>query len=133
MMHLCVGAASVVYGQQESAVTDSLWKVSLQEVEVVSTRATRNTPVAFTNIGKEELQKQNLGQDLPYLLSMTPSAIGSAHPNGGIANTSSGIAGADGTRCHAQQIGEVLPQVLLLEFFLTDVGKRHGSVSCGSC
>ena len=65
MMHLCVGAASVVYGQQQSAVSDSLWNVSLQEVEVISTRATRTTPVAFTNIGKEELQKQNLGQDLP--------------------------------------------------------------------
>ena len=65
MMHLCIGAASVVYGQQESAVADSLWNVSLQEVEVVSTRATRTTPVAFTNIGKEELQKQNLGQDFP--------------------------------------------------------------------
>ena len=82
MMHLCVGAASVVYGQQESAVTDSLWKVSLQEVEVVSIRATRNTPVAFTNIGKEELQKQNLGQDLPYLLSMTPSAISTSDAGG---------------------------------------------------
>ena len=85
IMHLCMGAASVVYGQQESAVTDSLWNISLQEVEVVSTRATRTTPVAFTNIGKEELQKQNLGQDLPYLLSMTPSAISTSDAGGALA------------------------------------------------
>ena len=57
MMHLCVGAASVVYGQQQSAVSDSLWNVSLQEVEVLSTRATRTTPVAFTNIGKERYRR----------------------------------------------------------------------------
>ena len=105
MMHLCVGAASVVYGQQESAVTDSLWKVSLQEVEVVSTRATRNTPVAFTNIGKEELQKQNLGQDLPYLLSMTPSAISTSDAGGGIGYTSIRVRGTDGTRINVTANG----------------------------
>ena len=75
MMCLLVGGASVIYAQEQSAVSDSLWRINLQEVEVVSTRATRTTPVAFTNIDKEKLQKQNLGQDLPYLLSMTPSAV----------------------------------------------------------
>ena len=54
---------------------DSLRVIDLQEVEIISTRATGTTPVAFTNINKEQLKKQNFGQDLPYLLSMTPSAI----------------------------------------------------------
>ena len=105
MMHLCIGVASVVYGQQESAVTDSLWNVSLQEVEVVSTRATRTTPVAFTNIGKEELQKQNLGQDLPYLLSMTPSAISTSDAGAGIGYTSIRVRGTDGTRINVTANG----------------------------
>ena len=105
MMHLCIGAASVVYGQQESTVTDSLWNVSLQEVEVVSTRATRTTPVAFTNIGKEELQKQNLGQDLPYLLSMTPSAISTSDAGAGIGYTSIRVRGTDGTRINVTANG----------------------------
>ena len=56
MMYLSMGSASVVCGQQQSEVSDSLWRMNLQEVEVVSTRATRTTPVAFTNIDKEELQ-----------------------------------------------------------------------------
>ena len=51
--------------QAQNQEPDSLWNMHLQEVEVVSTRATSTTPVAFTNIGKEQLQKQNLGQDLP--------------------------------------------------------------------
>ena len=105
MMHLCVGAASVVYGQQQSAVSDSLWNVSLQEVEVISTRATRTTPVAFTNIGKEELQKQNLGQDLPYLLSMTPSAISTSDAGAGIGYTSIRVRGTDGTRINVTANG----------------------------
>ena len=54
---------------------DSLRVISLQEVEIISTRATGTTPVAFTNVSKEQLKKQNFGQDLPYLLSMIPSAL----------------------------------------------------------
>ena len=37
---------------------DSPRVINLQEVEVISTRATNSTPVAFTNIGKEQLKKQ---------------------------------------------------------------------------
>lgn len=40
--------------------------ISLQEVEIISTRATGTTPVAFTNVSKEQLKKQNFGRDLPY-------------------------------------------------------------------
>ena len=105
MMLLCMGVTSVVYGQQQSIVSDSLWNVSLQEVEVISTRATRTTPVAFTNIGKEELQKQNLGQDLPYLLSMTPSAISTSDAGAGIGYTSIRVRGTDGTRINVTANG----------------------------
>ena len=105
MMLLCMGVTSVVYGQQQSAVSDSLWNVNLQEVEVISTRATRTTPVAFTNIGKEELQKQNLGQDLPYLLSMTPSAISTSDAGAGIGYTSIRVRGTDGTRINVTANG----------------------------
>lgn len=49
---------------------DSLRVISLQEVEIISTRATGTTPVAFTNVSKEQLKKQNFGQDIPYLLSL---------------------------------------------------------------
>ena len=66
---------------------DSLRVINLQEVEVISTRATSSTPVAFTNIGKEQLKKQNFGQDLPYLLSMTPSAITTSDAGAGVGYT----------------------------------------------
>ena len=74
---LLTAALSVCAQTQEQ---DSLRVINLQEVEIISTRATSSTPVAFTNIGKEQLKKQNFGQDLPYLLSMTPSAITTAMP-----------------------------------------------------
>ena len=59
---------------------DSLRVISLQEVEIISTRATGTTPVAFTNVSKEQLKKQNFGQDIPYLLSFTPSVLTTSDP-----------------------------------------------------
>ena len=67
------GVGITVHAQ--TSVKDSMRVVNLQEVQVVSTRATAKTPVAFTNIGKAELKKVNFGQDIPYLLSMTPSTL----------------------------------------------------------
>ena len=54
----------------ENAVVpgDSLTNVRLQEVQVVSTRATNTTPMAFTNVGKNQIKAVNYGQDIPYLL-----------------------------------------------------------------
>ena len=52
---------------------DTLKSVELQGVQVVSTRASKKTPVAYTNLSKEELKAVNFGRDIPYLLSLTPS------------------------------------------------------------
>ncbi|MBR5204843.1 MAG: TonB-dependent receptor, partial [Bacteroidaceae bacterium] len=95
---LLTGMAGNACMQAQSQKPDSLWNMYLQEVEVVSTRATSTTPVAFTNIGKEQLQKQNLGQDLPYLLSMTPGAVSTCDAGAGIGYTSIRVRGTDGTR-----------------------------------
>ena len=91
--------------QAQNLEPDSLWNMHLQEVEVVSTRATSTTPVAFTNIGKEQLQKQNLGQDLPYLLSMTPGAVSTSDAGAGIGYTSIRVRGTDGTRINVTANG----------------------------
>ena len=76
-----------------SAESDSLKVINLQEVQVVSTRATAKTPVAFTNIGKAELKKVNFGQDIPYLLSMTPSTLTTSDAGSGIGYTTLRVRG----------------------------------------
>src|SRR5690606_30555607 len=45
------------------------------EITVQATRASANTATTFKNISKEEIAKDNLGQDLPYLLAQTPSVV----------------------------------------------------------
>lgn len=105
MVCLLISWASVICAQVQKQKPDSLWSVDLEEVEIVATRATRTTPVAFTNIDKAELQRQNLGQDLPYLLSMTPSAITTSDAGAGIGYTSIRIRGTDGTRINVTANG----------------------------
>lgn len=90
------GVGITVHAQ--TSVKDSMRVVNLQEVQVVSTRATAKTPVAFTNIGKAELKKVNFGQDIPYLLSMTPSTLTTSDAGAGIGYTTLRVRGTDGTR-----------------------------------
>lgn len=99
---LLMASLSVCAQTQEK---DSLRIVNLQEVEVISTRATATTPVAFTNVSKEQLKKQNFGQDLPYLLSMTPSAITTSDAGAGVGYTTLRVRGTDGTRINVTANG----------------------------
>ena len=110
---LLMAALGVCAQTQEQ---DSLRVINLQEVEVISTRATNSTPVAFTNIGKEQLKKQNFGQDLPYLLSMTPSAITTSDAGAGVGYTTLRVRGTDGTRINVTANG--IP--------INDAEKSHG-------
>ncbi len=84
---------------------DSLRTVELDDVNIMSTRATKTTPVAFTNISGEQIEKVNFGQDLPYLLSMTPSAITTSDAGGGIGYTTLRVRGVDATRINVTANG----------------------------
>jgi iron complex outermembrane receptor protein len=69
-----------------------------EEVTVTATRAGKNSPTAFTNLSKKDLEKNNFGQDLPYLLQQTPSVVVSSDGGTGIGYTGIRIRGSDATR-----------------------------------
>jgi len=72
--------------------------VKVEEVMVTATRAGEKTPVAFTNMDREEIRSRNFGQDIPFLLAMTPSLVSSSDAGHGIGYTSMRIRGTDGNR-----------------------------------
>jgi iron complex outermembrane receptor protein len=72
--------------------------VALQDIVVSATRATGKAPFTYTNVDKEELEKNNLGQDVPYLLRWTPSAVVNSDAGAGIGYTGIRIRGTDPTR-----------------------------------
>ncbi|WP_039972834.1 TonB-dependent receptor [Bacteroides pyogenes] len=98
-----LGAGIAVSAQKSAA--DSLKVVHLQEVQVVSTRATAKTPVAFTNVKKEQIAKQNIGQDIPFLLSTTPSVLTTSDAGAGIGYTAIRVRGTDATRINITSNG----------------------------
>jgi iron complex outermembrane receptor protein len=69
-----------------------------EEFIVSATRARETTPTTFQMISKEELNKNNLGQDLPLLLNFTPSVTTHSDAGAGIGYTGMRIRGSDQTR-----------------------------------
>mgnify|MGYP002857005632 CR=1 FL=1 len=82
----------------QSHKADSLKTVDLDEVNVISTRAGETTPVAHTNVSKEQIAELNTGKDLPFLLSMTPSVTLSSDAGNGIGYTTLRVRGVDPSR-----------------------------------
>ncbi|MCB2194956.1 MAG: TonB-dependent receptor [Bacteroidetes bacterium] len=66
-----------------------------EEVIVTATRAKENDPISFTNIGNKEIKENNFGQDIPYLLSATPSVVSTSDAGTGIGYTYFRIRGTD--------------------------------------
>jgi iron complex outermembrane receptor protein len=70
----------------------------LQPVEVKSLRAGEKAPFTKTNISKKEIEKNNLAQDLPFLLDQTPNAVINSDAGNGVGYTGIYIRGSDATR-----------------------------------
>lgn len=70
----------------------------MDEVQVKATRAGDKSGIANSALTKEELEKQNLGQDLPYLLNLSPSMVVTSDAGAGVGYTSFRIRGSDASR-----------------------------------
>ena len=97
--------AAVCAGAQQSIRPDSLDYEEMDEVQVMGTRATATTPVAYSNVTKEQLRKVNLGKDLPEILSMTPSLVTTSDAGAGIGYTTMRVRGTDGSRINVTANG----------------------------
>lgn len=77
---------------------DTLKARLLQEVQVISTRASKKAPLAFTNVSKKDIQAVNYGKDIPYLLALTPSITLTSDAGNGIGYTTLRVRGTDPSR-----------------------------------
>lgn len=74
------------------------YKLFLQPVEISAIRAGDKTPFTKTNLLKKDIEKNNLGQDLPFLLNQTPSVVIHSDAGNGVGYTGIRIRGSDPTR-----------------------------------
>ena len=107
---------------------DTLKSVELQNVQVVATRATKKTPVAFTNMSQEQLKAVNFGQDIPYLLSLTPSITMTSDAGNGIGYTSLRVRGTDPSRINITANGIPMNDAESAQLYWVNMGDFASSV-----
>ncbi|HRZ98283.1 MAG TPA: TonB-dependent receptor, partial [Paludibacter sp.] len=71
---------------------------NINEITVTSLRANNRSAVAYSDVQKEDIEQRNLGQDIPYLLALTPSFITTSDAGTGIGYTGFRIRGTDANR-----------------------------------
>ena len=101
MKHLLVSSLLFIsafgYSQQEN---DSIRKPveTLDEVLVQAIRVSADSPVTHSNLSKKELEKRNLGQDIPFLLNYLPSVVTTSDAGAGVGYTYIRVRGSDASR-----------------------------------
>jgi len=107
---------------------DSITTVNLQDVTVVSTRAQKNTPISFSEMDKKDLDRVNLGQDIPYLLSTMPSVTTTSDAGNGIGYTTMRVRGSDPSRINITANGVPMNDAESSQLFWVNLGDFASSV-----
>jgi iron complex outermembrane receptor protein len=89
-------SSSAIGQTRDSTKRDSF--LLLEPVEVKAIRAGENSPFTKTNISRKEIEKVNLGQDLPFILNQTPSVVINSDAGNGVGYTGIRIRGTDASR-----------------------------------
>ena len=107
----------------ESVVNVTLVQKPLEAGEVIvnATRAGEHSPLAYVTIGNEALRNQNTGQDIPYILGLTPSLVETSEAGTGIGYTSLRIRGTDASRINVTIDGIPLNDPESQEVFWVDL------------
>lgn len=115
-------------GNKNTVKTDSIRTVRLQEVQVFSTRAGKKTPMAYTNLNKQEIKQVNFGKDIPFLLSLTPSVTITSDAGNGIGYTTLRVRGTDPSRINITANGIPMNDAESSSLFWVNMGDFASSV-----
>ena len=70
----------------------------LDDIEIISNRVGEDPVFSYEDVSKEEIDVQNLGKDIPYVLRMTPSVVVTSDAGTGIGYTGIRVRGTDPSR-----------------------------------
>jgi iron complex outermembrane recepter protein len=83
---------------QDTAMHKLSDTLMLENIEITSIRAADKAPFTKTNISKQQIEKVNLGQDLPFILNQSPSVVVNSDAGNGVGYTGIRIRGSDASR-----------------------------------
>ena len=95
---LTAACFTTLLAQDNPIKTDSTATQNLDEVLVKAVRVKSNAPITHSNVSKKDIEKRNLGQDIPILLNYLPSVVSSSDAGAGIGYTYLRVRGSDATR-----------------------------------
>lgn len=98
------------------------------EVIILANKASANTPATYKNISHAELQKINLGQDLPFLLNTVASVVSTSDAGSGFGYTGIRIRGTDLSRINVTINGVPLNDPESQRVFWVDVPDLSSSI-----
>ena len=84
-------------GRQQLSVRLQPGGVLTGEALITASRASDRTATPYTNLSRQDLNKRNFGQDLPYLLDQTPSVVVNSDAGAGVGYTDIRIRGTSST------------------------------------
>jgi iron complex outermembrane receptor protein len=85
----------MAWAQVEKKFNDTAY---MQPVEVKAIRAGDKAPFAKNDLNKKDIEKNNLGQDLPFLLNQLPAVVVNSDAGNGVGYTGIHIRGTDASR-----------------------------------
>ncbi len=96
----CIGFETLDFTSSTANLTFELVPVNkfLEPVEIIALRNGDKGPFTKTKFSKAFIEKNNLGQDIPYLLNSIPNAVVNSDAGTGIGYTGIRIRGTDATR-----------------------------------
>lgn len=95
ILFLLLSCSFSISGQESGSLKDT---VNLEEVIVNAVRASKDAPITQTILEKKEIQKRNLGQDIPIMMNYMPSVVTTSDAGAGVGYTGIRVRGSDATR-----------------------------------
>ncbi len=102
---------------------------NLDAVEILSNRVGKSGPFTRQNLNKSQLQKENIGTDVPFLLQWTPSMVVTSDAGTGIGYTGMRLRGSDQTRINVTLNGAPVNEAESHNVFWVDLPDLLGSVN----
>jgi len=129
--HIGYNSSSVITNlasDQEVNFTLSEANIIAEEVVILATRVKGASRANYTDVRKNEIEERNFGQDIPHILSFTPSMVYSSDAGTGIGYTNFRIRGTDMNRINITLNGVPLNDAESQGVWWVDLPDFAGSV-----
>lgn len=128
LMMAALSCAATASWAADNEPVDSIRTYELQGVQVTSTRAGKKTPMAFSTLTQKQIKQVNFGQDIPYILSLTPSVTTTSDAGNGIGYTSIRVRGIDPSRINITANGVPVNDAESSQVYFVNMGDFVSSV-----